>query len=82
MRLARALDAGPSPLGAASGTAATPFIFHYPKLIPEGRIETRYYAHVKDIMATCLDLTGASGSRLHGYAVLPTRWVFPECGPP
>ena len=37
------------------GGSATPFIVHYPKLIREGRIESGYYGHVKDIMATVLD---------------------------
>ena len=42
------------------GGSATPFIFHYPRLVREGRIESKYYAHVKDIMPTCLSLSGAA----------------------
>ena len=56
------------------GGSATPFIFHYPKLVAEerGRIETRYYAHVKDIMATCLDVTGTPyPAHARGYPTLP-----------
>ena len=53
------------------GGSATPFIFHYPNLVGGGRIETSYYAHVKDIMATCLDLTGAPyPSHVRGYPTL------------
>jgi len=52
------------------GGSATPFIVHYPKLVKEGRIETGYYAHVKDIMATCLDVTGTPyPSESRGYPV-------------
>ena len=55
------------------GGSATPFIVHYPKLIREGRIESGYYAHVKDIMATALDLAGARyPSQVRGYPVLST----------
>ena len=55
------------------GGSATPFIVHYPKLIREGRIESGYYAHVKDIMASVLDLAGARyPSHARGYPVLST----------
>jgi arylsulfatase len=44
---------------------------HYPKLIDEGRIETGYYAHVKDVMATILELTDTQyPSTSRGYPVL------------
>ena len=53
------------------GGSATPFIMHYPKLIDEGRIETGYYAHVKDVMATILELTDTQyPSTSRGYPVL------------
>ena len=53
------------------GGSATPFIFHHPDQVRGGRIETSYYAHVKDIMATCLDLTGAPyPSHVRGYPTL------------
>lgn len=53
------------------GGSATPFIAHYPKLIREGRIESRYYAHVKDIMATVLELSGTPyPATARGYPTL------------
>ena len=63
------------------GGSATPFIFHYPNQVGGGRIESRYYAHVKDIMATCLDLTGAPyPSHVRGYPTLPldSRSLLPN----
>ena len=55
------------------GGSATPFIVHFPKLIREGRIESAYYGHVKDIMASVLDLAGARyPSQARGYPILAT----------
>ena len=53
------------------GGSATPFIVHYPKLVREGRIESGYYAHVKDIMGTVLELAGSRyPSHARGYPIL------------
>ena len=56
------------------GGSATPFIVHYPKLVREGRIESGYYAHVKDIMGTVLELAGSRyPSHARGYPILASR---------
>ena len=53
------------------GGSATPFIVHYPKLVRKGRIESGYYAHVKDIMGTVLELAGSRyPSHARGYPIL------------
>lgn len=41
------------------GGCCTPFITHWPARITTPRTERRYFAHVKDLMATCLDLADA-----------------------
>jgi len=52
------------------GGSATPFIFHWPKGVRQNHIETDYYAHVKDVMPTCLEIAGASYPLDHrGYPV-------------
>ena len=52
------------------GGSATPFIFHRPKGVRQHHIETNYYAHVKDVMPTCLEIAGASYPLDHrGYPV-------------
>jgi arylsulfatase A-like enzyme len=41
------------------GGISTPFIAHYPKMIQGHRVDNQV-GHIMDIMATCLDLAGAS----------------------
>ncbi|MCS6850610.1 MAG: arylsulfatase [Gemmataceae bacterium] len=62
------------------GGICTPFIACWPRRIPAGVLDTRRYGHVKDIMATCLELAGATypetyqGRRLiplEGYSLVP-----------
>ncbi len=59
---------------AHEGGIATPMVAHWPAGITSPRIEHRYAAHVKDIMATCLDLSGvAYPEEIDGRAILPTE---------
>jgi arylsulfatase len=40
------------------GGVCTPFIVSWPKRVPEGVLDTRRYGHIKDILATCIDVAG------------------------
>ena len=44
----------------AEGGIATPFIAHWPKMIKEQTVNTSDYAHIIDVMATCVDVSGAA----------------------
>lgn len=55
------------------GGIATPFIAHWPEGIASAGI-TKNYAHVTDIMATCVDLAGTNyPSDVNGKPVKPLR---------
>jgi arylsulfatase len=45
-------------LFAHEGGICTPLIAHWPKRIPAGTLNTKQYAHVKDILPTCLAAAG------------------------
>jgi arylsulfatase len=54
------------------GGIATPFIVSWPARIAGPRIERRRIGHVKDIMATCLELSGAEyPAERNGVAIPP-----------
>ncbi len=58
---------------AHEGGINTPMIAHWPAGIT-ARIERDYAAHVKDVMATCLELAGVSyPSEYNGRPILPTE---------
>jgi arylsulfatase len=44
----------------AEGGIATPFIAHWPKVIKGQDVNTTDYAHIIDVMATCVDVSGAT----------------------
>jgi arylsulfatase A-like enzyme len=45
------------------GGICTAFIAHWPARIPAGTLNTRRYAHVKDILPTLLDVAGVRGNQ-------------------
>jgi arylsulfatase A-like enzyme len=54
------------------GGITTPFIVRWPDTMPRRGVTTREVAHVTDIMATCIDVAGASyPTNYQGHAVLP-----------
>ena len=56
------------------GGSATPFIVHWPDQVKEGRIESKYYAQVKDFMATFMEASGAEyPERYNGNEILSTN---------
>ncbi len=54
------------------GGIATPLIAHWPRVIKTGGTITHQVGHIIDVMATCLDVAGATyPSRYKGHRVLP-----------
>jgi len=57
------------------GGTATPFIAYYPNVIKPGSI-IKKPAHIIDLMATCLDLAGATYPKVyHGNSITPTEGI-------
>lgn len=57
------------------GGTATPFIAYYPDVIKPGSIVNKP-AHIIDLMATCLDLAGATYPKVyHGNSIPPTEGI-------
>ncbi len=60
------------------GGIATPMIIHYPNGIPAERNNSliNEYGHITDIMATCVDLSGAAyPAEYKGHAITPMQGV-------
>lgn len=54
------------------GGIATPFIARWPAVIQNTNVMTRQLAHVTDLMATCVDISGAHHpDRYNGKEILP-----------
>ena len=57
------------------GGTATSFIAYGPSVVKPGRI-TQQPGHIIDLMATCLDLAGATYPKTHnGHAITPTEGI-------
>jgi arylsulfatase len=53
------------------GGIATPFIVQWPAVIREGGGLTHQFGHIMDLMATCLDVAGATYPEEHGGQPIP-----------
>ncbi len=54
------------------GGISSPLIVHWPEKIKEARLFTERYAHFNDVMATCVDVAGATyPDSLNGNAISP-----------
>ena len=57
------------------GGTATSFIAYGPSVVKAGQI-SRQPGHIIDLMATCLDLAGATYPKMHnGHAITPTEGI-------
>jgi len=56
------------------GGISTPFIVHWPAMIPEKGVITRQVGHITDIMTTCLDAAGVPYPKTYqDHPILPTE---------
>jgi arylsulfatase A-like enzyme len=56
------------------GGISTPFIVHWPAMIPQGGGFARQIGHITDLMSTCLDAAGvAYPDSFDGRTILPTE---------